>query len=86
MSNFDERSGVIYCKTPWGQWAQTIDEIFIEVQVTGIIRAKDICCEIKPKFISVTIKNEVLFKVRQWRSDVKYARLIIFNRGIYLVL
>ncbi|EDO28204.1 predicted protein [Nematostella vectensis] len=28
--HFDERSGVVPCKTSWGSWAQTIDEIFIE--------------------------------------------------------
>ncbi|KAG8579117.1 hypothetical protein GDO81_010723 [Engystomops pustulosus] len=30
--NFDERSGVVPCKTPWGCWYQTMEEVFIEVQ------------------------------------------------------
>ncbi|KAI5941636.1 NudC domain-containing protein 2 [Manis javanica] len=29
----EERSGVVPCWTPWGQWRQTLEEVFIEVQV-----------------------------------------------------
>lgn len=63
MSNFDERAGVVYNKTPWGQWAQTIEEVFIEIETAGNIRAKDINCVIKPKFLSLTIKNNLVMKV-----------------------
>lgn len=64
MSDFDERSGVVYSTTPWGQWGQTIDEVFIEIQVSdSSIRAKDIKCEIKPTFMSVSVRGEIIFKV-----------------------
>lgn len=63
MSHFDERSGVVYCKTNWGQWGQTIDEVFVEVDVTEGTKAKDIHCNIKPKAISVTVNKKELFQV-----------------------
>ena len=63
MSNFDEKAGVVYCKTSWGHWGQTIEEVFIEVETTGNVRAKDIKCEIKPKHISLTIKGQLIFEV-----------------------
>lgn len=64
MSDFDERSGVVYCKAPWGQWGQTIEEVFIEVEVSeGNIRAKDISCDIKPNSIAVSVKGVMKFKV-----------------------
>ncbi len=63
MSNFDEKSGVVYCKTPWGQWGQTIEEVFIEVDVTEAnVRAKEISCDIKPTSITVAIRGTVKFK------------------------
>lgn len=63
MSNFDERSGMVYCKTSWGQWGQTIEEVFIEVDVTEGTKARDIQCDIKPKAISVTVSNKLLIQV-----------------------
>ena len=63
MSHFDERSGVVYCKTDWGQWGQTIEEVFIEVDVAEGTNARDIRCEIKPHSISLTVSNKVLIKV-----------------------
>ena len=31
--HFDEKSGLVPSKTPWGSWAQAIDEVFNEVNV-----------------------------------------------------
>lgn len=63
MAHFDERSGAVYCKTGWGQWGQTIDEVFVEVDVTEGTKARDIRCDIKPKSISVTVNKKVLIEV-----------------------
>ena len=63
MSHFDERSGVVYCKTGWGQWGQTIEEVFIEVDVAEGTKARDIHCDIKPKSISLAVSNKVLIQV-----------------------
>lgn len=72
MSNFDEKSGVVYCKTPWGQWGQTIEEVLIEVEIAEPgTRAKDIKCDIKPNSISVSVANEVKFKGSLFATVVK---------------
>ena len=61
--HFDEKSGVVPSKTPWGNWAQTIDEIFIEVDVPRGTIAREISCDIKPKSIRFTYKGKEFFKV-----------------------
>lgn len=62
--HFDERSGVVPSKTPWGSWAQTIDEVFIEVNVPKGTRGREIACEIKPKRIKCALKGQDFFKVK----------------------
>ena len=70
-SNFDERSGVVYCKTPWGQWGQTMEEVYVEVELTeSNVRAREIQCEIKPKYLSVAVRGNVKFKVREYTIGV----------------
>lgn len=65
MSNFDEKSGLVYSTTPWGQWAQTIEEVFIEVTVAEGTKSRDIVCDIKPNSISFTVsKQQICIKVR----------------------
>ena len=89
MSHFDERSGVVYCKTGWGQWAQTIDEVFIEVDVTEGTKAKDIRCEIKPKSISVTISKKELIQVNNYLwfdTHVQVDRLYILDNLILILM
>ena len=63
MANFDERSGVVYCKTPWGQWGQTIEEVFIEMDVPQGTKSRDVKCKIKANSISLTVNNNDVFKV-----------------------
>ena len=63
MSNFDEKSGLIYCETPWGQWAQTIEEVFIEVNVPEGTRSRDVKCDIKTQYFSLSVHNKELIKV-----------------------
>ena len=63
MSHFDERSGVVYCRTEWGQWAQTIDEVFIEVDVAEGTRSRDIQCDMKHRSIVVTVSKKEILKV-----------------------
>ncbi|CAO2628931.1 NudC domain-containing protein 2 [Lemmus lemmus] len=38
---FEEHSGVVPCVTPWGQWYQTLQEVFIEVQVPPGTRVQE---------------------------------------------
>ncbi|CAL1544404.1 unnamed protein product [Lymnaea stagnalis] len=62
MADFDEKSGVIPCKTEWGSWWQTIDEVFIEINSSTNLNAKEIKCTTKPTHISVLIKGDVIFE------------------------
>ncbi len=58
MSDFEEKSGLVYSSTPWGQWAQTIEEVFIEVNVAAGTKAKDITCNVKPNTIELSVCNQ----------------------------
>lgn len=61
--HFDEKSGVVPSKTSWGNWAQTIDEVFIEVNVPKGTKGREISCDIKPKSIKFCLKGQEFFKV-----------------------
>lgn len=61
--HFDEKSGVVPSKTSWGNWAQTIDEVFIEVNVPKGTKGREISCDIKPKSIKFCLKGQEYFKV-----------------------
>lgn len=61
MANFDEKSGIIPCTTPWGKWWQTIEEVFIEVSVADGTKTKEISIDINPKSIKVVVKGKELF-------------------------
>ncbi|KAK7482608.1 hypothetical protein BaRGS_00026209 [Batillaria attramentaria] len=60
MAHFDERSGIVPCKTEWGSWWQTLDEIYIEVDTGREISAKSVKCDIKAKQIKVVVNGETL--------------------------
>ncbi|MGH0149820.1 UNVERIFIED_CONTAM: hypothetical protein FKN15_016094 [Acipenser sinensis] len=60
--HFDERSGVIPCKTPWGLWYQTMEDVYIEVNVLPGTSAKEIKCNLGSKQISLSVKGQEMFK------------------------
>ena len=66
MSHFDERSGVVYCRTGWGQWAQTIEEVYIEVEVSDGTKSRDIRCDMTPTSIAVAVNQRDILKVYLW--------------------
>ncbi|XP_065127232.1 nudC domain-containing protein 2 [Paramisgurnus dabryanus] len=68
--NFDERSGVIPCKTAWGSWYQTMEEVFIEVNVPPGTSAKEIKCNISSKQIELHVKSQQIFKGKLFGSTV----------------
>ena len=37
-SHFDEKSGIVSCKTSWGVWSQTVEEVNIEIEATESIK------------------------------------------------
>ena len=63
MANFDETSGVVSCKTNWGHWWQTIDDVCIEVDLEEGTTAKLVQCQIKSKSIKVVVKGHTIVEV-----------------------
>ena len=57
MSHFDEKSGTVDCKTTWGLWHQTIDEVVVLVDVPEGTRGKQMNIAIKAK----SIRNKTWF-------------------------
>lgn len=63
--HFEERSGAVPCKTPWGSWYQTMEEVFIEVNVPPGTSSKDIKCSLGSKHVELSVKGKEMFKVSQ---------------------
>ncbi|KAK9962904.1 hypothetical protein ABG768_006142 [Culter alburnus] len=68
--HFEERSGVIPCETAWGSWYQTMEEVFIEVNVPPGTSAKEIKCNIESKHIELRVKDQQIFKGKLFGSTV----------------
>ena len=73
MAHFDEKSGVIPCHTPWGQWYQTIDEVVMEINVPEGTRSKEVkanftvnnlTCSVCDINIKVSELSGILFVMR----------------------
>ncbi|XP_033923098.1 nudC domain-containing protein 2 [Melopsittacus undulatus] len=67
---FEERSGVVPCGTPWGRWYQTLEEVFIEVQVPPGTRAKDICCSLQSQHIALSVRGQDVLQGKLFDSTV----------------
>lgn len=64
MADFDERSGIVSCKTPWGLWYQTLDEVAIEINADLTLKAKDVVVKSKDHSLDVEVADKQLIKVR----------------------
>jgi len=62
MSNFDEKSGIVPCPTPWGKWWQTIEDVTVEVNVSEGTKAKEVHCSIKPNQLELRIGDTEVIK------------------------
>ncbi|XP_055933021.1 nudC domain-containing protein 2-like [Argiope bruennichi] len=61
LSHFDERSGIVDVKSPWGRWWQTVAEVFVEVNIPPGTPGKDCKVIIQPKHIECRVKDKVIF-------------------------
>ncbi|KAG8439083.1 hypothetical protein GDO86_005334 [Hymenochirus boettgeri] len=68
--NFDERSGAVPCQTPWGHWYQTMEEVFIEVQVPQGTQAKEIQCKLGSRNIALTVRGKDIIKGKLFDSTI----------------
>ncbi|XP_052283051.1 nudC domain-containing protein 2-like isoform X2 [Dreissena polymorpha] len=62
MSHFDESSGIVACRTEWGQWWQTMEEVYVEVNLEEGTTAKMVKCAVTNKTLSVTVKDKIIIK------------------------
>jgi len=63
MADFDERSGIVACPTPWGFWYQTLDEISIEISVAPETRSSQVHVQLRENQLFVTINGDKLIQV-----------------------
>ena len=63
MSDFDERSGIVPCVTPWGRWYQTIEELVVEINVPPGTRGKECQCLIKARSLKVSVRGDTIIEV-----------------------
>ena len=41
MSDFEEKSGIIYQRTDWGNWSQSLKDVTIEVHIPKVYLGVD---------------------------------------------
>ena len=63
MVDFDEKSGVVWSSTDWGCWGQTIEEIFIKVNLPENTTSKQVLCKTTARSIKCTVRGTVVFEV-----------------------
>ena len=63
MARFDEKSGLVPCDTSWGTWAQTIDEVFLEINLEEGTKSKDIKVDIGANRLSVNVAGKKILEV-----------------------
>ncbi|XP_069510382.1 nudC domain-containing protein 2 [Ambystoma mexicanum] len=60
--HFDERSGVVPCRTSWGLWYQTMEEVYIEVAVPPGTTAKEVQCVLESRHLSLIVRGKNILK------------------------
>ncbi|XP_028668578.1 nudC domain-containing protein 2 [Erpetoichthys calabaricus] len=68
--HFDEKSGVVPCETPWGRWYQTMEEVFLEVNVPPGTSAKEIKCTLGSRQITLYVKGHEVIKGNLFASTI----------------
>ncbi|XP_066288179.1 nudC domain-containing protein 2-like isoform X3 [Branchiostoma lanceolatum] len=58
MADFAEKIGEIECKTPWGCWYQTLEEVVAEVALEPGTKAKEIKCKLSGKKLTTVVRGK----------------------------
>lgn len=72
MADFDERSGIVACKTSWGLWFQTLDEVSMEISVDNSLKPKEVSVVCQQKHLTVKIRNSSLIEVCCYKNIEAY--------------
>uniref|UniRef100_A0A673WDJ3 CS domain-containing protein n=1 Tax=Salmo trutta TaxID=8032 RepID=A0A673WDJ3_SALTR len=81
--HMEERSGVIPCKTPWGNWSQTMEErsgVFIKVNVPCGTSGKEVKCNLGYKLIELHVERQQVFTVTAEPEQRESIVLMKLNR------
>ena len=78
LSHFDEKSGVVPCKTEWGRWYQTAQEVTVEVDLEEGTRGKEIQVETRPNFIRCIVRGKELFQVKFSNKQKQGKRAVFY--------
>lgn len=62
MAHFDEKSGIVDVKTSWGRWWQTVEEVFVEVNVEEGTRGKEIKVDFRTKSLKCAVRGKPVFE------------------------
>ncbi|XP_039294653.1 nudC domain-containing protein 2 [Nilaparvata lugens] len=62
LSHFDERRGVVKCKTSFGSWWQTVGEVHIAINIPKETRSKNVQIVVSPKHLKCTVLGKVLLE------------------------
>nr|XP_033784597.1 nudC domain-containing protein 2 [Geotrypetes seraphini]XP_033784604.1 nudC domain-containing protein 2 [Geotrypetes seraphini] len=68
--HFEERSGVVPCHTDWGQWYQTMEEVFIEVNVPVGTVAREIECKLESRHILLRVRGREILKGKLYDTTI----------------
>ncbi|XP_073476934.1 nudC domain-containing protein 2 [Aquarana catesbeiana] len=66
--HFEEKSGLVPCKTPWGCWYQTMEEVFIEVQVPAGTQSRDVRCRLGIRDLTLAVRDKQILEGRLYDS------------------
>ncbi|KAG7173294.1 NudC domain-containing protein 2-like, partial [Homarus americanus] len=72
-TNFDEKSGIVPYKAPWGRWWQTVAEVHAEVDIPAGTKSKFIQVTVKPSHIKVVVLDKVIIEVSKTSMGKLYA-------------
>ena len=70
MSHFDETSGAVPCNTPWGHWYQTVEEVYVLVDLPSGTKAKQLDVKLRSESGSVALDKSVIFSGK-WSRKVQ---------------
>ena len=81
MAHFDEKSGLIFCNTEWGNWSQTVEEVHITVNLKTRTRGRDVTCEIRPNSIRLVIQSVELFSGQLYGTVIENESVWSLSNG-----
>uniref|UniRef100_A0A5F8H1Z6 CS domain-containing protein n=1 Tax=Monodelphis domestica TaxID=13616 RepID=A0A5F8H1Z6_MONDO len=65
---FVEQNRMVPCGIPWGQWCQSLEEVFIEVWVPPGTRVQEIQCGLQSRHVELAVWGQEILKGKLFDS------------------